>query len=109
MIPANLIHDSFNVPSLAGMGSLGLFDSADVTQWGAGEVVALIAGSYLAIRLFGDLKTVGGHVGKRAKSAKRKVSKAATSGTSTIGKVAVVAGIGVAGYAAYTYSQGGTQ
>jgi hypothetical protein len=109
MIPANLIHDSFNVPSLAGMGSLGLFDSTDVTQWGAGEIVALLAGSYFAIRLFHDVKSVGSATGKKAKKGKRKVSKAVTSGTSTIGKVAVVVGIGVAGYAAYTYSQGGTQ
>jgi hypothetical protein len=59
----------------AGPGGLGLFDSMDMTSWGAGEWLVVGVGGYLAISIFGDLLKGGRAVRKtvrRRRSTSRK-------------------------------------
>ena len=74
MIPANLIHDSFNVPSLRGMGNLGLFETpSDISTWGFGEWAVALGVAYVGIKLIGDV----GRVGSSVRRASRKRSSRA--------------------------------
>lgn len=110
MIDANMIHDSFSTPSLAGLGQVSL--SSDISSWGIGQWAVVAIGSYVAISLFFDAKSAGSAISSRTKRTKRKVVSAAKSGTSTIGTVVTVGALAAAGYIGYelyTNQSGGTQ
>lgn len=55
---------------------VGLFDTMDVTQWGAGEWIAALVGGYLFMSVVGDLgkgaRTVRKTVGRRKSAQRRK-------------------------------------
>lgn len=57
----------------AAASGLGLFDSGfDLTQWGIAEWATVGIGLYLATSLFGDVKRVGGRLGRRRRASQSK-------------------------------------
>lgn len=69
-----------------GGAGMGLFDSMDPTTWGVGEYGTIAVAGYLAVKVLGDAKKVGGKAKRAAKS------RAGAGGLGFVGALALAGG-----------------